>query len=346
MIRVLVAEDSLITSKLITGILESDPDIKVVGVARNGQEAIQMAAKLRPDLITMDIHMPVMDGTEATKQIMAYTPTPILLLTSSTLHEGVGKVFDAISFGALDIINKDLLNDVMVNESVGKSLIDRAKLLVRIRVITHPLAKLQRREAAAGFLAGIQTQAQRKIVGIAASTGGPEALQIVLRALPADFPVPIVVVQHITPGFVAGLAEWLGHYSPLKVKVAENDDVLKQGTVYIAPTELQMQVTQERHIEIHNDPAVDGQRPSGTVLFKSLAEYHGKNSLGVILTGMGRDGARGLKELHDAGGHVIAQSEPSCVVYGMPKSAVELGCVDEVVAVEDIPSRMIKWATD
>lgn len=343
MIRVLIAEDSALTAKFITAILETDPDITVVAVAKTGEEAVQLAAKLHPDLITMDIHMPVMDGTEATKQIMARTPTPILLLTSSTLREDGGSVFDAMSFGALDMLNKDVLDRILSDESLGKALIDQVKMLVRIRVITHPLARLELRAATPVF-SGIQSSvSEKKMVGIAASTGGPEALQLILKALPADFPTPILVVQHITPGFVAGFAEWLDHYTALKVKVAENNEEMRPGYVYVAPTELQFRVNKGRYAAINDDPAVDGQRPSGTVLFQSLAQFHGRNSLGVILTGMGRDGAKGLKQLRDAGGYVIAQAEPNCAVYGMPKAAVDLGAVHESVPLEDIANRIVRW---
>lgn len=345
MIRVLIVEDSPLMAKMIAAILSTDPGILVAGIAKSGEEAVRFTPQLKPDVITMDIHLPGMDGLEATKQIMAYSPTPILILSSSVLRAKSEKVvFEAMTYGAMDILDKQIFEGDEIDETAKASLIDRIHLLSHVSVISHPLARFESRKKQVPALPGVrEEEAQGKVVGIAASTGGPQALMGIFKALPKDFPVPIVVVLHISPGFIEGFVEWLDQNSNLHAKVAENDEVLKPGTVYMAPTERQMRVNQSGKIELRNAPPVGGHCPSGTVLLESLALSFGREGLGIVLTGMGRDGAEGLKSVRRAKGHTIAQDEKSSMIFGMPKAAIELDAADEIVPLNEIADRIMSW---
>lgn len=341
-IRVLVVEDSRSTSSLITSILNSDPEIQVVGVAPDGKEAVAMVSKLKPDIITMDIHLPVMDGFEATKQIMAFHPTPILIISASVFDQGMDKVFKAISFGALDVIEKKEMV-VQGNEIVAKQLIEKVKFLSTIRVLHHPLAALEGQKAKAiSGLEHFRGKALDRIVALVASTGGPQALVNILKNFPQDFPCGIVIVQHITSGFDEGLAAWLDSECPLKVKIAKHAEEIKPGIVYIAPCDLQMRVAQGGRIHLSQEPAREGQNPSGDVLLESVAGVYQDKAVGVILTGMGRDGAMGIKAVKESRGRTIAQDEKSCIVFGMPKAAIDLGAVDKIVPMEGIAQEIVR----
>lgn len=347
MIRVLIVEDSPLMAKLIAAILNTEPGILVAGIAKRGEDAIRITPRLKPDVITMDINMPGIDGLEATKQIMAFSPTPILILSSSVLHAKHEKTaFDAMSYGAMDVMEKKLFEGDEVDEASKADLINRIKLLSKVSVISHPMAKFESRKERAPSLPKVsEDMAEGKVVGIAASTGGPQALLEIFKALPKDFSVPIVVVLHISPGFVEGFAEWLDQNSNLHVKVAENNETLKRGTVYIAPTGLQMRVNRSRKIELRNEPLVGGHRPSGTVLLQSIAKEFGRQGLGIVLTGMGRDGADGLISVREANGHTIVQDEESSMIFGMPNAAIELDAADEVVPLDEIADQIIKWVS-
>jgi two-component system chemotaxis response regulator CheB len=341
-IKVLVVEDLLSMSLLLKTTLNADPEIRVVGVAYNGREAVELAAKLKPDLITMDIHMPVMDGFEATKQIMAYHPTPILIVSASVFSEGMELVFKAISYGALDVIEK---KEMVVDKDKisGGQLIEKVKFLSRIRVVHHPLAKLEAKPGGPLRVPEMpRAKPSERIVAIAASTGGPPAIAEILKKFPKDFPCPIVLVQHIASGFEIGLASWLDHECPVRVKVAEHSEEIRPGVVYIAPCDLQMRVGADRRICLSQEDACDGQIPSATVLLQSVAKAYGERAIGIVLTGMGCDGAAGLKAIRDACGHTIAQDEKSCVVFGMPKAAVEIGAAADVVPLDQIAAYVIK----
>jgi two-component system chemotaxis response regulator CheB len=295
-----------------------------------------MVARLRPDLVTMDIHMPRMDGLKATEQIMAFTPTPILVVSTSVYGEGMGRAFDALTFGALDVIKKPEPRDWADLENIGREVIRKVKLLARVRVITHIKG---RREAATGEVVhpahGISLRVGRTIVAIGSSTGGPSALLNVLGRLPAELPVPVVVAQHIADGFVPGLVAWLDAGCKIRVKAATEGMQTEPGVAYFAPTGSNMEVSGGTLRFSEKKP---GQLyiPSADTLFESVAASHGKRAVGVLLTGMGADGAEGLKRLHDLGAETIAQDEKTSTVYGMPKAAVDLGAVDQILPVESI----------
>jgi two-component system chemotaxis response regulator CheB len=340
MIRVVVAEDSLTVRELLVAILESDPDIHVVGQAKDGAEAVELAARLKPDLITMDVHMPVMDGFEATKEIMVRVPTPILIVSSSPSGREVEVSMNAIRAGALMVITTPDDPRSARFDGLRSELIAMTKAMASVKVVRRWV----RHPAAAGPSPTRHWQqgAPVRLIAVAASTGGPAALQRIFAALPGDFAVPIVVVQHIAAGFVGGLSDWLSTNCNLRVKVAEHGEPLAGRTVFIAPDHRQLAVGRDGRVCVTDAPAVGGFRPSATHLFASAAQAYGASLGAVILTGMGRDGVEGLKAVKAAGGWVLAQNEATSVVYGMPGEAVAAGVTDAVLGVDQIAQRLIE----
>jgi len=337
-IRVVVAEDSLTVRELLVEILESDPDIRVVGQAKNGAEAVELATRLKPDLVTMDVHMPVMDGFEATKEIMVRAPAPIVLVSSSVSREDVELSFDAMRAGALMVVAKPDSPQSAVFDGRREQFLAMVKAMSQVKVVRRwaPRTQVVTPPVALRRAPG----ARLRLVAIAASTGGPAALQRILADLPGDFPAPILVVQHIATGFVAGLAGWLSGSCNLRVKVAESGEPLRERSVFLAPDDRHLGVTADARVIVADAPPVNGFRPSGTYLFESAARAYGDSVAAVILTGMGRDGVEGLKAVKAAGGQVLAQDEASSVVYGMPREAVEVGVVDAVVSIGEVGARL------
>lgn len=340
-IRILVVDDSPLIREIIIKILEKDPDFFVVGQAENGSEAIRLTQNLRPDLIIMDLYMPVMDGFQAIEKIMAYHPTPILVATSALAREGKTISFRALELGALEVINKPTLSPGPELTPKEIEFTTLAKMLSRVKVVSHVRGKLKRSSLKLP-LEEYRKADQFKIVAMAASTGGPKALLHILRGLPENLPAPIVVVQHISEGFASGLAGWLNHETKLKVKEGVKGDELKAGTMYIAPNGFHMVVNSSRRIAFNSDPPIMSHRPSGDILLKSVADSFGPRAIGVILSGMGSDGAEGIRELKIQGGKTIAQAESDCVVFGMPKSAIKLGAVDKVLPLDLIAAEIIR----
>lgn len=340
-VRVLIVDDSPLITKVLTNILNSDPQILIVGTVSNGKEALEVIPGLKPDLITMDIEMPVMDGLEATKQIMAYYPTPILVVSATIFKGGTDKVFKAIYYGALDIMDKGRIEFIgEKDKKFSLELIEKIKFLSKIRVMAHPLAKFEGRKHVVPFKPS-KGVASGKIVAIVVSTGGPQALFEILKMIPADLPCGVVVVQHIVTGFVEGLAEWLNSQCGITVKVAHDFEEIKPATVYIAPCDLQMRVNADKKISLTDEPAVGNHKPSGDILLESVAKVYGAGAVAVILTGMGSDGAQGMKAIRQRHGKTIAQDEKSCVVFGMPKAAIDLGVIDSVVSLEKIAETIV-----
>lgn len=334
-VRVLVVDDSLVAREMLTQILQSDPDIEVAGVASNGAEAVEAVARLKPDLVTMDIHMPKMDGIAAVEQIMAYTPTPILVVSSSVHGEGVGRAFDALSAGALEVMKKPEPRDWAELDRIAAELIRKVKLLSRVRVITHIRGRRATGRPSEAAPPPTREPGAVSLVAIGSSTGGPSALMSVLAPLPADFPVPIVIAQHIADGFIPGLVSWLDATCKITVRAAVDGEMAMPGNAYLAPTgrnlavdtlTLRFKQPGERQLYI----------PSADTLFESVAKTHGGSAVGVLLTGMGDDGARGLKSLRDAGALTIVQDEATSTVFGMPKAAIEMGAARKVLPVQQI----------
>ena len=341
-IRIIVVEDSITAREIIIGILESDPDISVIGEARNGKEAIELTRRLKPDLITMDIKMPVMNGLEAIKHIMAYYPTPIVVLCSSAFRQGESYVFKALDHGALDIMEKPDPQAWREFPEMGKKLISDIKSLAKVPVITH--LKGKKRANVNGRISAEKEQslAADKLVVIAASTGGPTALLEVIKRLPKDLPASVMIVQHIAEGFIEGLVEWLDAKSKIKVRLAINGEQIRNGIAYVAPSDVHMIVGSDKSIRLSGEPPVSGLRPAANHLFFSAIEFFNNRIIGIILTGMGKDGVDGLKAIRDAGGVTIAQDKKSSLVYGMPRVASESGAAEHIVDLEKIAAMIIK----
>ena len=337
-VRVVIADDSLVAREMISQILSSDPAIEVVGQAKDGVEAVELVTRLRPDLVTMDIHMPKLDGLGAIERIMAYTPTPILVVSSSVREGGVGGAFDALALGALEVIKKPEPADWADLERIGRDVIRKVKVLASVRVITHIRGRRERREADVAH--SIATGTHRAIVAIGSSTGGPSALLAVLGRLPAELKVPVLIAQHIADGFVPGLVSWLNAGCTMKVALAEEGLRPQAGTAYFASTGSNM-IVESGVLKFVAPSRGQLYIPSADTLFESVAASYGKRAIGVLLTGMGADGAQGMLKLHELGAATIVQNEETCTVYGMPKAAFDLGAVDEVLPVNDIGAAIV-----
>lgn len=350
--RVLVVDDSNVARQLIVGILKSDSDIEVVGEARDGVEAIQLASKLRPDLITMDVNMPRKDGFEATLEIMTDWPTPILIVSSSQVVSEVSTAMKAMQAGALWVVLKPSGPAQANFEKRSREFLAMVKAMAEVKVVRH-------RRRTQGKSSNVEPAAQQpvprpktltrvvsgaKVVAIGISTGGPTALQTLLKRIPRDFPLPILIVQHISKGFMTGLVKWLNDdpQIALPVKVAVTDEPLQPGTVYFGPEGQHFGVGRRDKVLLSNAPDIDSFRPSATFLFQSVAKEYGEGAIGVIMTGMGTDGLQGLNAIHAAGGRIIAQDCATCVVYGMPRAAVEAGIVDAVLPLNSIAEHLLR----
>ncbi len=378
MIKILIAEDSPTVTMILQKIFATDDECQVIGTATNGKEAVEKARVLRPDIVTMDIRMPIMDGFEATKQIMRHHPTPILVISASVGKDDLNITFNAIRAGALDIVEKPKGNLAMDYEYIGKDLIKKVKILSGVKVFHHmsgaltrtPVEKANEPKATSGVhrsprpttgkhpvsgKTGKDDYSQYykmakgkhalpaqpiEAVAIASSTGGPSALLKILKNLPPSFPAPIVVVQHICEGFGQGFVDWLNKECPLTVKAAERGEMLAPGTVFVAPDSYHLLIDPGRVVRLSKSMPVNGLRPNATMMMESIARTVGAGTLGVILTGMGRDGAEGMKLIKEAGGMTIAQSPESCVVFGMPKEAIDLGVIDKILPIERIAGEM------
>ncbi|HEY74466.1 MAG: chemotaxis response regulator protein-glutamate methylesterase [Chloroflexi bacterium] len=330
-IRVLVVEDSPTVQAILVSMLQDTPGFEVVGRAQNGQDAVRLTARLRPDVITMDIRMPRMNGLEATRQIMSTTPTPIVVITSAVYDKDLNVAFNAIAAGALTVVEKPKGLGPEAYEAVRDQLVTTIRLMSDVQVVT--LWPSRQRPAPSP-----SPQADVELIAIASSTGGPGVLREILSALPGDMSIPIAVVQHITSGFARGFAQWLDSTTELQVAIAQDNKPLTPGRALIAPDDTHVTIRRGGIVCLDHSPPVKGLRPSATLLFDSVAETYGAAAAGVVLTGMGQDGADGLEKLKQAGGRVIAQDEASCVVFGMPKAAIERGVTDHVLPPDKIAS--------
>lgn len=352
-LRILVVEDSLTIRRRFCDILAADPELEVVGEAEDGKRAIELCESLRPDVVTLDMVMPVMSGLAATEYIMAYRPTPILIVSASMNRGELFKTYDALAAGAVDVLEKPKIDDV--DAAWERRFIAAIKLIARIKVITHPRARLSgtersvaaiQRDAAPASASSPSDQRQGRHCGVlafGASTGGPAAIVTLLRALPLGLPVPMLFVLHIDEPFGAAFAEWLDSQTPHRVAYAHDRESMDSlhGKVIMAPPGRHLTVDGGR-LRLSTDPPRHSCRPSVDVLFESLAVDCGAGVLACLLTGMGRDGAAGLLAIRRAGGCTLAQDESTSVIYGMPREAVLLGAAQMVLPLEHIGPQIVR----
>lgn len=386
MIRVVIADDSAFMRMVLSDMFKKQSDFEVVGVAKNGKEAVEKVKELTPDLVTMDVNMPVMDGLQALEAIMKDCPTPVVMFSSLT-QEGAKATIKALSLGAVDFVSKvggsiskvDTVEDEILSKARAAAYakvggkrrfmpppslapqpasspptvasVPPVKSEPTMRRISLPTRKgytpppspppLTLRPQPTVHAAPAGGGTGRKLVVLGCSTGGPKALQTVVAGLPRSLPCGVLIVQHMPPGFTKSLAERLNEISQISVKEAENHDMIKAGQVYIAPGNYHMTVTGSgREIVLNQDPPIGTLRPAADVLFRSAAPL-GRDIVSVILTGMGSDGALGMTEIKKTGGYVIAESEETAIVYGMPKAVVDLGLADEIKPLQDIAGAIV-----
>lgn len=330
--RIAIANDVPLAVEALRRALTQSPQHEVIWVAKNGAEAVDLCASQPPDLVLMDLLMPVMDGVEATRRIMAANPCPILIVTVS-VGGNAWRAFEAMGHGALDAVDTPTFGPDDAGASAAAFL---AKVDTIERLVRDPSAP---RIAARGHKAAAASS-RSLLLAIGASAGGPAALLTVLRGLPKDFPAAIVIIQHVDERFAAGMAEWLGQQCALTVRVARDDDRPVAGTVLLAGTNDHLTLTALERLVYTPEPREYVYRPSVDVFFQSLTRHWPGEAVGVLLTGMGRDGAVGLKALRDHGWHTIAQDEASCAVFGMPKAAIALGAAAEVLPLDRISARL------
>lgn len=344
MIRVLVVEDTPVVRELLVHLLDSDPDIEVVGTASNGEEALEAVADKSPDVITMDVHMPRLNGLDATRRIMETHPTPIVVVSGSSNLQVASLAFTAIEAGALAVVERPRGIGHRDHESAAAQLVQMVKLMSAVPVVRRWIRRdaLQTSAPPLPPAADAVSPAAIRIIAIGASTGGPPVLQKILSALPADLPVPVLIVQHISPGFADGLVEWLRTTSSLQIHLASSGARALPGNVYVAPDGFHLGVESDGRMRLTQDSPENGHRPSVAFLFRSVARAFGGKAMGVLLTGMGKDGAEELKQMKDAGAITIAQDKASSVVHGMPGEAIQLGAATFVIHADRLAGLLTK----
>ncbi len=342
MIKVLIIDDSALIRQILTDLLSAGSGIEVVGVAADPIIAMEKIKKLKPDVITLDVEMPRMDGLTFLAKLMSTTPLPVLMVSSLT-EKGCETTLKAMELGAVDFVTKPKIDMVEKLPEVAAELIEKVRITARARVAQRAERKVRPKLNADAVMSKSSSRAMvettDKVVVIGASTGGVEALAELLSALPADAP-GICVVQHMPEQFTKVFAQRLNSICKVDVREAQNGDSVLDGHVLIAPGSAHMLLMRSGaryYVQVQDGPPVNRHKPSVDVLFRSAARYAGRNAVGIILTGMGDDGARGLKEVKEAGALTVAQDEASCVVFGMPKEAIKIGAVDKVMSLGAIP---------
>lgn len=338
-VRVLIVEDSPVVREHLRRIISSDPRLEVAGIAKSGEEAIEMVQQVAPDVVSMDIQLPGIQGFEATRQIMSIRPTPIVVVSGIEMHD-MELSMQALRSGALSVVEKPVAATHDGYETIAGRLCTQLALMSEVKVVRQ--RNLQPRSPVSRLVTVPPPRSQHFLaVGIAASTGGPNALVQVLGGLQTGFSVPVAIVQHMAPGFINGFAEWLETVTPFRTHVVKERVKMVAGTVYIAPSGAHLAL--DGNVAMPEDsPPVGNHRPSANVLFTSMARTLGPLGIGIILTGMGDDGAAGLLSLKQAGGFTLAEAESTAIVYGMPAAAVKLGAVCETLPLPDIGSRVLE----
>lgn len=344
-IRVMIVEDSAVVRLLLQHIIGCDGRFEICCLAESAEEALAAMPRAKPDVISLDIRLPGMNGLDATLHIMSTNPTPIVVVAASVEGDELNIAMNALRAGAVAVVEKPVGTSHEDYEIVAKHLCNQLAIMSQVKVVKQAA----RRGLSFGSPAAApppppppvprRTPVIVEAVGLVASTGGPNALSRVLSELPADFPAPIFLVQHITPSFLDGFVSWLDGLTRLHVKIAEAGELPRPGVVYMPPVDRHLELRQGRLWHSRAEE-VCNQRPSGTVLFQSMAKDLGPNAIGVLLTGMGADGAEGMLAMRKAGAYTIAEDASTCVVYGMPAAAVELGGVCEVLPLPEVARRL------
>jgi two-component system, chemotaxis family, protein-glutamate methylesterase/glutaminase len=329
MIRVVVAEDSAVVRAHLVHLLDGDDQLSVVGEAGDGEEAVALAERQRPDVVVLDIHMPRMDGYQAARAIMERAPAPIVMATASANRSDTQTAFDALEAGALVVVEKPRGPGHPGADEAARELVRTVRLMAGVKVVRRwpartPLARRPEPRKAPG------------VIAMAASTGGPAVLASMLRQMDYELGCPLLLVQHISPGFTEAFADWLGTSTWRPVKLARGGELTLPDTVYVAPAEQHLGIAKGGRIQLRPRGAVNGFCPSASHLFGSVADSYGPAAAGVVLTGMGRDGAEGLGRLRKSGGVTIAQDQASSVVFGMPAAAIESGAAELVLSPDRI----------
>ena len=347
-IKLLLVEDSPVVTLILKRIFESSPEIQVVGTARNGLEALELIPKLHPEVICTDLNMAPMNGLEFTQEVMNKFPLPILVISASVQVDDTQKVFQLLKAGALDVFPKPIGGLVSDYDRLANQLIAKIKILSGVKVFTRRQKMVQtednntlkkiNQEPVPNYKYSKENVKSPtiKVLAIGASTGGPQALYAIISKLPANFPVPVICVQHISEGFLQGLVNWLTCESKLQVKIADLGELPQAGIIYLPPEKCHLELDSHGRFIYYKADKFPGHCPSITVTFKSVAKFYGRTAAGVLLTGMGRDGADGMLAIAQLGGLTIAQDQATCVVFGMPKEAIALGAAQYVLPVSAI----------
>ena len=338
--RVLIVDDSAFMRKVLEEMIRSDPRLEVVGQAKDGREAIAMAQTLQPDVLTMDLNMPRMDGLEATQHIMTQNPRPILIVSSES-REGAASTLRALDLGAIDFVTKPSSAIDLDMKSVRDELLTKLRMAAKVRVVRtagkHDSSSSGESKAPVAVPKDLgAAEAQHPVVMIAASTGGPATLMRLMPKFPKNFPAPVVLVQHMPATFTSQLSVQLTEISQIRVKEAENNEGLQSGTFYICPGSHHLRISVNGRIKLDDGERISGYRPNADVAFESAAAYAGPNVIAVVLTGMGNDGAKGVQSVKAARGTVLAQDEATSVIFGMPAEAIRTGVVDQVVGIDEM----------
>ncbi len=358
-LKVLVIDDTIVYRKIVGDVLKAIPGVEVVGTANNGKIALSKIATLKPDLITLDIEMPEVNGIEVLQELQKSPSPPVVVMLSTLTQQGSEMTIKALELGAFDFVPKPDAGKMADNLLKVKEAIEpiiaalkrqkTTRFKIRNRISPLPIKRTEERHPQTQVTATPRSRVKTKseIIGIGISTGGPNALTRMIPMLPADFKAPILIVQHMPPMFTASLANSLNNKSPLEVKEAADGDVIMPGRILIAPGGKQMKIIAgkdgiSRVIKITDDPPENSCRPSVDYLFRSIAQYYVGRSTGVIMTGMGSDGSKGLVQMKKNGSHIIAQDEASCTVFGMPKEPIETGIVNVIAPLDKIAEEIIK----
>lgn len=344
-ITVLIVEDSPVAQSLLVQMLESDPDIKVAGLVETAEEALFFISKIKPQVVIIDIELPGMDGLAFTQTVMEQVPIPIICVSSSPTPD-TANAFDLLEAGALAIIDKPVAAGG--SDEVKERLTSTVRAMADVKLVRRRPAKPRSKAVITGerYAKLESEQAQFEVIVIGASTGGPAVLHSILRRMPRDFPVPILMAQHIAPGFLDGFVDWLRNTSRYPVEIAHQNQKLEPGHAYVCPEGFQTSISSDCRIRLTDDPPMHGIKPSVSYLFQSVAQSFGKNAVGVLLSGMGKDGAAELKSIREKGGATIAQDAASSIVHGMPGEAIRIGAAGHVVHADRIASLLVKLVTE